>query len=399
MLTQDRWLLPEGIEEIFPEEAERLECLRRKLIDLFTGWGYRQVMPPLIDFLDSLLVGAGHELDAQTFKLTDPVSGRLIGMRADMTPQVARIDARTAAGNLPSRLCYEGSVLHTLSDHLEKSRNPLQIGAELYGHAGHSAALEVTRLMLEMLDIAGIPDVHLDLGHVGIYRALAQQAGLTESREAELFEILQRKDATDLDAFLSEANVSGEAGSMIRALLDLNGPADMIADAQRRLTPGGDFIATALAELKTITDHLQRHYPPLPINLDLAELRGYHYHTGVVFAAFVPGQGREIARGGRYDDVGEVFGRARPAVGFSADLKILARLAGSAGENRRHTVIFAPALDDSGLETAIRELRARGHVVIQALGAEMESPVAMGCGSVLSQQDRQWRVVALDAVG
>lgn len=390
---KDRWLLPDGIEELFPDETERLEGLCRSLIDLFKRWGYRQVIPPLIDFLDSLLVGSGHELDAQTFKLTDPVSGQLIGLRADMTPQVARIDARTAQAGVPARLCYVGSVLHTLSGHLEKSRSPLQIGAELYGHVGLTAPLEVIRLMLEMLACAEIPDVHLDLGHVGIYRALARQAGLSEDQEADLFEILQRKDGTDLDVFLHQ---TGLDGTPIRELLELNGPPDVVERAAERLAGSGAFIADALDELNRIAQALQSCYPGLPINIDLAELRGYHYHTGVVFAAFVPGQGREIARGGRYDEIGSVFGHARPAVGFSADLNVLARLSRTQNVNP-HASIFAPGLDDPALLLVIQDLRASGHVVIQALGTGQESAEAMGCGSELVIRQGQWQVAPLDA--
>lgn len=391
MLMKDRWLLPDGIEEIFPDEAERLEGLCRSLIDLFKRWGYRQVIPPLIDFVDSLLVGSGHELDAQTFKLTDPVSGQLIGLRADMTPQVARIDARTARAGLPARLCYVGSVLHTLSGHLEKSRSPLQIGAELYGHVGHTAPLEVIRLMLEMLECAEIPDVHLDLGHVGIYRELAQQAGLTEDQEADLFEILQRKDGADLDVFLHQSALDA---TLIRKLLDLNGPPEVLERAAEGLAGSGTFIAEALAELGRIVQALQAIYPNMPINIDLAELRGYQYHTGVVFAAFVPGQGREIARGGRYDEIGKVFGHARPAVGFSADLKVLARLS-QAQNGSPSGSIFAPESDDPALLAVIHDLRLSGRVVIQALGAGQESAETLGCGFVLVNQQGHWQVLAL----
>lgn len=392
MLTQDRWLLPEGIEEIFPDEAETLDRLSRGLIDRFASWGYRLVMPPMIDFLDSLRVGTGHELDLQTFKLTDPVGGRLIGLRADMTPQVARLDARSATSGLPSRLCYVGSVLHALPGHLEKSRNPLQVGAELYGHAGQSAAIEVIRLMLEMLDFAGVREPHLDIGHVSIYRELASQAGLTSSQEADLFEILQRKDGSDLEQFLRDAGVTGALSNMLGALMDLNGPSGVIEAARRSLSTGGATLASALDELEIIAGKLQDRFPELPINIDLAELRGYHYHTGVVFAALVPGQGREIARGGRYDDIGQVFGHARPAVGFSADLKMLARLSESERQVTPVNRIFAPAIEDPELDRTIQRLRRQGQVVIQSLGASGETAQALGCGQVLQKQAKHWRI-------
>jgi len=392
MLTQDRWLLPEGIEEIFPDEAEGLDRLGRGLIDRFASWGYRLVMPPMIDFLDSLRVGTGHELDLQTFKLTDPVSGRLIGLRADMTPQVARIDARSAASGLPSRLCYVGSVLHALPGHLEKSRNPLQVGAELYGHAGESAAIEVIRLMLETLDFAGVSEPHLDLGHVSIYRELAGQAGLLSTQEADLFNILQRKDASDLEEFLADAGVTGTVKRMLSALLDLNGPSGVVEAARSSLAAGGPVIAAALDELDAIAGRLQARFPGLPLNIDLAELRGYHYHTGVVFAALAPGQGREIARGGRYDDIGRVFGHARPAVGFSADLKMLARLSESEGQTTSVNRIFAPAIDDPELERTIQRLRRQGQVVIQSLGSPGESAQALGCSQTLRKCAAHWQI-------
>jgi ATP phosphoribosyltransferase regulatory subunit len=394
MLTQDRWLLPEGIEEVFPDEAARLECLRRKVLDLFVGWGYRLVIPPLIEFLDSLLVGTGHDLELQTFKLIDQISGRLMGIRADMTPQVARIDARGAAGGLPARLCYLGTVLHSLSDHLEKSRSPMQVGAELYGHAGNASDIEIIRLMLDMLAVAGIADVHLDLGHVGIYRGLAHLAGLSPEREAELFEILQRKDRSELDSFLRDQNVEPLMSEMLVALLDLNGPYRVIDMARERLARAGEFVIQALSDLESIAGALKRLFPALPVNFDLAELRGYHYQTGVVFAAFVPGYGREIARGGRYDEIGKVFGRARPATGFSADLKVLARLslAGS-DEAAPCQSIFAPANNDPDLYEIIRNLRSEGKVVVQELPDQTGGALEMGCGFELRKRDQKWTVV------
>ncbi len=389
MLTQDRWLLPEGIEEIFPDEAEHLDQLGRLLIDQFHAWGYRLVMPPMVDFLDSLLTGSGYELDQQTLKFVDPLSGRLVGLRADMTPQVARIDARTAASGLPSRLCYLGNVIHGVGAHLEKTRNPIQVGAELYGHAGRTATAEVIRLMLETLRAAGVRDVHLDLGHVGIYRALAQEAGLSEADEASLFDILQRKDATDLNQFLTQKAIRKEIQPLMKALLELNGPLEVLDEARRLLAEGGEQIQAALGELADLGTELKRRYPALPLHLDLAELRGYQYHTGIVFAAFVPGQGREIARGGRYDDIGKVFGFARPAVGFSADLKFLARLGAAAGRNTARR-IFAPAIDDPALEQQVSALRADGRVVIQSLGHADETAEQLGCSESLILKDGRW---------
>ena len=393
MLTQDRWLLPEGIEEILPNEARNLEYLRRQALDLFARWGYRLVIPPLMEFIDSLLVGTGHDLDLQTFKLIDQISGRLMGIRADMTPQVARIDARTAKGDLPTRLCYLGTVLHTQSDHLEKSRSPMQVGAELYGHAGHASDVEIIRLMLEMLAVTGISDVHLDLGHVGIYRGLARQAGLDSEHEAELFEILQRKDRTELGSFLESSGVELNISNMLATLLDLNGPDHIIEIARDRLRFASEYVNQALSDLEAIASVLRRLFPALPVNFDLAELRGYHYQTGVVFAAFVPGYGREIARGGRYDDIGKVFGRARPATGFSADLKVLASLSTGGDEAIPYVSIFAPAADDFDLYEVIRNLRAEGKIVVQELPGQTQGAREMGCSLELRKHGDEWKVV------
>jgi len=393
MLTEDNWLLPEGIDEVFPEEAEHLEQLRRKIIDLFASWGYRLVMPPLIEFIESLLIGSGNDLDLQTFKIIDQISGRLMGIRADMTPQVARIDARNLGSDAPTRLCYMGTVLHTQSDHLEKSRSPLQVGVELYGHSGNASDLEIIRLMLEMLAIAGIENVHLDLGHVGIYRELARQAGLNAQQEAELFEILQRKDHPGLVDLLQSLTVSDSSAEMLKALVDLNGHEDVIEEARKLLASASESVHRALTDLEAISNSLRGLFPALCINFDLAELRGYHYKTGIVFAAFVPGYGREIARGGRYDEIGKNFGRARPATGFSADLKVVARLA--VGEENRSTRlrIFAPAVDDPDLHEQIRNLRSTGQIVIQELSGQIGSAREMACSHYLRKQGLAWEIV------
>lgn len=395
MLTQDRWLLPEGIDEVYPEEAARLEELRRKVLDLFSVWGYRLVIPPMIEFIDSLLVGTGRDLDIQTFKLIDQISGRLMGIRADMTPQIARIDARSDSCGSPARLCYLGTVLHSQLDHLERSRSPMQVGAELYGHGGSASDVEIIRLMLETLAMAGIADVHLDLGHVGIYRGLARLADFNPEQEAELFEIMQRKDRTEVNDFLKNANISTPISDMFASLLDLNGPEGILAEAWRLLSHAGEFATQAIANLESIASDLKRLFPALPVNFDLAELRGYHYQRGVVFAAFVPGYGREIARGGRYDEIGEAFGRARPATGFSADLKVLARLSSIASEPNYNGAIFAPAVVDPGLNEAIRNLRAEGSIVIQELPGQFGGGREVGCGFELQKQDGIWKPVRL----
>lgn len=392
MLPEDCWLLPEGIEEVLPAEARRLEGLRREVLDLFESWGYRPVMTPMIEYIESLLVGTGRDLDLQTFKLVDQASGRLMGLRADITPQVARIDARNGQADVPARFCYVGTVLQTRSDHLEKTRSPLQVGAELYGHAGCASDLEVIRLMLAMLAAAGLDNVHLDLGHVGIYRGLVERAGLSPTQEAELFDILQRKAAPDLRDFLAANPVDEASARMLPALLDLHGDVGVLAEAGRQLAGAGEAVGRALAELETIAAALARHLPGLPVHVDLTELRGYHYHRGVVFAALVDGYGRELARGGRYDGVGGAFGRARPATGFSADLKVLARLAGGRADTFAERTVFAPDADDEALERKIADLRTGGWRVIRELAGQTGGARAMGCRHELLKQGGEWKL-------
>lgn len=397
MQQKDSWLLPEGIEEILPQEAKYLENLRQNLLQLFSCWGYELVIPPMIDFIDSLLTGSGHDLDLQTFKLIDQVSGKTLGLRADMTPQVARMDAHQLCREWPTRLCYAGTVLHTRGDALEKTRSPMQIGAELYGHAGIESDVEVIQLMLETLAQAGLLDVHLDLGHVGIFRGLSSQAGLNPIAEGDLFDVLQRKAKPELEELLNELEIKADVKSMLIRLPELNGGKDILSKARAILLPADAKVKQALTELENIALKLEKRYCALPISFDLAELRGYHYHTGVVFAAFVPAVGREIARGGRYDNIGGVFGRARPATGFSADLKMLALLGKPAAQEPNITRIFAPYQDDSALNDKIRELRAEGHCVIQQLPGQLGAEAEMGCSSVLVQDNQGWTIKLINA--
>lgn len=392
MQAKDSWLLPDGIDEILPEEANHLENLRAQLLELFACWGYELVIPPFIDFLDSLLTGAGHDLDLQTFKLTDQISGEMLGIRADMTPQVARIDAHNLKRETPTRLCYVGTILHTRGDPLEKTRSPMQIGAELYGHAGKESDIEVIRLMLEMLAITGLLNVHLDLGHVGIYRALAKQAELSCAQESELFAILQRKARPELAELMDSYAIADELKTLFLKLPELNGNREMLNKAQVIFAHAHEEVQQALADLTAIADKLAARFPSLPISFDLAELRGYHYHTGMVFAAFVPSVGREIARGGRYDNIGAVFGRARPATGFSADLKLLAALSKKTASKAQRALIFAPCVDDTALTEKIRALRADHLVVVQQLPNQIGTAQDLGCTDILEFINQQWVV-------
>lgn len=393
MQQKDSWLLPDGIEETLPEEAKHLESLRCKLLDVFACWGYDLVIPPFIDYLDSLLTGSGHDLALQTFTLTDQISGKLLGVRADMTPQVARIDAHNLKHEWPTRLCYVGTVLHTRGDPLEKSRSPMQIGAELYGHSGKESDVEVICLMLEMLAITGLQNVHLDLGHVGIYRALSEQAGLTQAQESELFDVLQRKARPELQELMSEYTINSDLKALFLKLPELNGDKETINKARAIFSKANDGVKQALAELEAIAEQLAARFPALPISFDLAELRGYHYHTGIVFAAFVPSVGKEIARGGRYDNIGAVFGRARPATGFSADLKLLSSLSKHTCHGGQRQLIFAPCTDDVALHETIRDLRAQQQIVIQQLPGQHGNAKDLGCTSILERDHHQHWVI------
>lgn len=390
MATVDRWLLPDGIEEVLPPEAARVEAARRQVLDLFQRWGYEFVVTPHIEYLESLLTGAGQDLDLRTFKVTDPASGRLMGFRADITPQVARMDAHSLRREGPNRLCYAGSVLHARPRALATSRSPIQLGAELYGDASPASDVEVISLMLDMLAMAEVPDVHMDLGHVGIYRGLARAAGLSGEAEQALFDALQRK-AVDEVAALTDG-LPAELAGMLRALAELCGSREVLEQAAAVLADAPAVVKAALADLVVIADALAQRYPQLPLYFDLGELRGYHYHTGVVFAAFVPGVGESIAQGGRYDHIGADFGRARPATGFSTDLKTLVTL-GRVQLDAPVQGIWAPA-EGAGLWQAVQQLRRDGRRVVQALpGQDAASAREAGCDAQLQLREGNWQVV------
>ena len=311
------WLLPENIEDVLPPQAWRMEDMRRALLDLFRERGYQLVIPPLMEYVDSLLTGVGADLDLKTFKLVDQLSGRMMGVRADITPQVARIDAHLLAANQVNRLCYAGSVLHTQSDGFHRSREPIQIGAELYGEAGAEADLEILTLMLRGLSACGVTSAQLDIGHVGVYRALAQEASLSGAVEHQLFGALQAKDSSAVDVLT--AGLPASLRDAFAALPQLYGDRAVLREARARL-PQLPAVQTALDALEVI----DRGLADVEAAYDLAELRGYGYHSGIVFAAYTSSRSHAIAQGGRYDEVGRVFGRARPATGFSLDLRELA---------------------------------------------------------------------------
>jgi ATP phosphoribosyltransferase regulatory subunit len=394
MTGNAHWILPQGIEEALPQQAIRLEHLRRKLLDLYAGWGYRLVIPPFIDHLESLLTGTGHDLDLQTFKLVDQVSGRSLGLRADMTPQVARIDAHQLQREAPTRLCYIGTVLRALPDSFGGSRSPLQVGAELYGHAGVESEVEILDLMLQTFQACGIDDVYLDLGNVDIFKNLSLQAGLDEHDESRLFELLQRKAVADIETLLTSLSIDSSLQKMIAGLTGLNGGLETIERARELLEAAGGNVNAAIDYLEQVAISVSRHNRHVNLVFDLAELHGYHYQTGVVFAAFVPQLGTEIARGGRYDDIGRIFGRSRAATGFSTDLKILAGL--SACDVQLPPSVCAPPIDDAALAAKINELRAAGYSVMRLLPGQIGDAAAMACDHELRQVGGHWQLFDTD---
>ena len=395
MSRNNTWLLPEGIEELLPPEAAQVEALRRRLLDLYQTWGYELVMTPFIEYLDSLLTGTGRDLDVHTFKLTDQISGRMMGVRADITPQVARIDAHKLRRDTPSRLCYMGSVLRTRSKHFGGSRNPLQVGAELFGHDGIASDVEILLLMLETISMAGVKQLHVDLGHVGIYRALVKHTGLDHEQEMALFEALQRKAIPEIKTLITSFDLSDSNASMLNALAHLNGDETVLDSARELLAAASAEVHVALDYLQQVAVEVQRRNPDLSIHYDLAELRAYHYQTGVVFAAFTRGSGTEIARGGRYNDVGKAFGRARPATGFSAYLKVLVRVAEAQQPPPRTEVILAPWSEDAALLSMVEELRNEGKCVIWELPGQQGDAQQMQCTSVIRNNGKGWVVEKL----
>jgi ATP phosphoribosyltransferase regulatory subunit len=389
MSKQDRWLLPEGIEEVLPDEARRLEAMRRQVLDLFAGWGYELVMPPLIEYVESLLTGVGQDMALQTFTLTDQLTGRLMGVRADMTPQAARIDAHYLKREAPVRLCYLGPVLRTRPGEFGGSREPLQLGAELFGHSGADSDAEVLGLMIATLACVGISAPHIDLGHVGVFRALSAHAGLGTEAEARVFDALQRKGRSELETLLAQ-DVAPAPRDMLLALLDLSGGADSIAQARARLARAPRAVHEALDNLEAVANLVGGAPGMPPLHFDLAEVSGYQYYTGVVFSAFVPGHGRAIARGGRYDGIGRAFGRARPATGFGSDLRQLLRLAGGASASPHG--ILAPAVDDASLRAEVTRLRAAGERVVQQLSGTSADAGEQGCDRELINRNGRWVV-------
>lgn len=382
------WLLPEYIQDMLPEEAWRIERMRGSVLELLRRSGYQLVSPPLLEYTESLLVQGGHDMDLRTFKLVDQLSGRTLGVRADITPQVARIDAHLLNRQGVARLCYTGSVLHTQPPGLMRTREPLQVGAELYGHSGLESDLEVQHLMLQALALLGVDGLHLDLGHVAVFGALARHAQIDSSLEADLFNALQGKDVPTVRELVR--GLPPEVRDALLALPQLYGGVEVIARA-RTVLPAYPGVAAALDALEKAAASLA----PLAhsIGIDLAELRGYHYHSGMVFAAYHPGSHDAIAVGGRYDDVGKSFGRARPATGFSMDLRSLHSLL---EPQPQPLAILAPYGEDAALRDKIARLREEGQAVVVDLLGEAAYRAELNCDRELVFRDGAWTVVDLE---
>jgi ATP phosphoribosyltransferase regulatory subunit len=382
----NRWLLPEDIADVLPVQARKVETLRRAILDLYQSYGYELVAPPILEFLDSLLTGTGSDLNLQTFKLVDQLSGRTLGLRADITPQVARIDAHLLNRVGVTRLCYAGSVAHARTPVGSSSREQLQLGAEIYGCSNWEADFEAITLLIKTLDVAGLKNVYLDLSHAGILTGILADQRLDKETIETLYGFLQSKDRPRLRQWA--ACLPAPIAQALLTLTELNGPcAEVLASAKKAL-PHHAAIDQALADLERVV-LAANEFKGVELSIDLADLRGYQYHSGVMFAAYVDGLPQPIARGGRYDQVGQAFGRSRPATGFSLDLLTLASLSPLSVQK---LAILAPWVQDAALDSAIADLRSKGEVVIQVLPGELVEATEYECDRELIKQGNSWEV-------
>lgn len=364
MPISETWLLPDGVADVLPEQAQVIETLRRQALDFLATRGYQLVYTPFIEYIESLssLSESNQDLDLATFKVIDQLSGRLLGVRADMTPQVARIDAHVHPVEGVARYCYAGTVLHTKPQGFNTTRTPLQLGAELFGSDSIDADVELIDVMISLLEKTGFADgIHLDLGHVGLFRSMVKVAGLNKATERQLSDLYQRKALPELAEFTQDLNFGADFYTLGRYASDLDAlqthlSAEVIADAEFK---------HAFDALKTTQSEIQARWPNLQMGIDVVELRSYHYHTGLMYAVYAPNRAAPLAQGGRYDGIGEHFGRARPATGFSCDLYAL-----SVGRFQQNSLVVAPKGTQTDLIQAIEHTRAQGMSVIQLLGQD-----------------------------
>ena len=386
----NRWLLPEDIADVLPAQARKVETLRRAILDLYQSYGYELVAPPILEFLDSLLTGTGSDLNLQTFKLVDQLSGRTLGLRADITPQVARIDAHLLNRAGVTRLCYAGSVAHARTPVGSSSREQLQLGAEIYGCATWEADFEAITLLLKTLELAGLKKVYLDLSHAGILTGIVADQKLDKETIELLYGLLQSKDRPRLKQWAE--CLPAQLAQALLALTELNGPCAEVLAKAKKVLPKHTAIDQALADLERIITAVNANNKisgGLELSIDLADLRGYQYHSGVMFATYVDGLPQPIARGGRYDQVGQAFGRSRPATGFSLDLLTLASLSSL---KERKLAIHAPWVQDVALDKVIEELRNRGEIVIQTPAGESVEAAEYACDRELVKQGSSWEL-------
>ena len=384
----NRLLLPEDIADILPAEARKVETLRRAILDLYQSYGYELVAPPILEFLDSLLTGTGSDLNLQTFKLVDQLSGRTLGLRADITPQVARIDAHLLNRAGVTRLCYAGSVAHARTPVGSSAREELQLGAEIYGCETWEADFEAISLLLKTLELAGVSKVYLDLSHAGILMGILDGQNLDKESIESLYDLLQSKDRPRLGQW--SKCLPAKTIEALMALTELNGPCAQVISNAKKLLPQHTAIDQALSDLSRLVESSARLSKNLELSIDLSDLRGYQYHSGVMFAAYVDKLPQPIARGGRYDHVGQAFGRPRPATGFSLDLLTLAHLSPI---NVRKRAIAAPWIDDAALNATIAQLRNSGEVVIQVSTGGLIESAEYECDRELVKQGNAWAVV------
>lgn len=388
MPISETWLLPDGVADVLPEQAQVIEHLRRQALDFLAQRGYHLVYTPFIEYLESLssLSALNQDLDLVTFKIIDQISGRLLGVRADMTPQVARIDAHVRPISGVARYCYAGTVLHTKPQGLAASRAPLQLGAELFGHDSLDADLEMIDTMLGTLFVSGYQDqLHLDLGHVGLFRSLVQLAGLNSVQEAQLSDLYQRKALPELKEYTQHLSFGADFYELGRSAGDLHA---LMQNLSANVLKHTDF-KQALDSVQTAADQIQARWPQVQVGVDVVELRSYHYHTGLMFAVYAPNQAMPLAQGGRYDGIGEHFGRARAATGFSCDLYRLV-----ANQFQAIELIVAPAGREDTLLNAIAEKRAQGRQVVQLLGQDQLDSVADATHQFV-QTEQGWQVQSL----
>ncbi|MBJ9984852.1 ATP phosphoribosyltransferase regulatory subunit [Acinetobacter sp. S40] len=385
MPISETWLLPDGVADVLPEQAQVVETLRRHALDFLASRGYQLVYTPFIEYIESLslLSESNHDLDLVTFKVIDQLSGRLLGVRADMTPQVARIDAHVRSIEGVARYCYAGTVLHTKPQNFNSSRAPLQLGAELYGHDSIEADVEMVDVMLGLIKQANALDgVHLDLGHVGLFRSLVERAGLSKQTEQDLSDLYQRKALPELEEFTQDLSFGSDFYALGRYASDLDALQSHLSDD----VLNDIAFQNALNALKTTLIQIQSRWPELHIGIDVVELRSYHYHTGLMYAVYAPNRAAPLAQGGRYDGIGEHFGRARPATGFSCDLYALC-----AGQFKQIETVVAPNSQDESLLKAIDHARQQGLPVIQLLGNDDLSSVPYATHQMVNA-DGRWQI-------